>query len=221
MGFAHGYHHEKDGVGLNAEDDFLLSLCFCPSCLAGAAKAGVDGEAARALTKQWIVETCEQETSTRRFPDFPARGLETFRSFPALYDYLVWRATPVTSLIADIRARAHPASRIVLIDLAEGWLGGCDHPAIAKVCDGAILCVYSLAPEPAGAVVAAGRAAFGPDKFLGAGFRLFPGDVDDADTLTRLVSACTRAGAVGLNFYNYGLIPARRLDWIRTALGKA
>ena len=31
MPYAHGYHHEKDGVGLTAEDDFLLSLCFCPS----------------------------------------------------------------------------------------------------------------------------------------------------------------------------------------------
>ncbi len=29
MGFAHEFHHEKDGVGLPPEDDFLLSLCFC------------------------------------------------------------------------------------------------------------------------------------------------------------------------------------------------
>ena len=40
MGFAHEYHHEKDGVGLTPEDDFLLSLCFCPACLARAAEAG-------------------------------------------------------------------------------------------------------------------------------------------------------------------------------------
>ena len=43
MGFAHEFHHEKDGVGLTAEDDFALSLCFCDSCIARAAKAGVDG----------------------------------------------------------------------------------------------------------------------------------------------------------------------------------
>ena len=29
MGFAHGYHHDKDGVGLTAEDEFAMSLCFC------------------------------------------------------------------------------------------------------------------------------------------------------------------------------------------------
>jgi len=27
------------------------------------------------------------------------------------------------------------------------------------------------------------------------------------------------SGANGLNFYNYGLIPAPRLDWIRSAVG--
>jgi hypothetical protein len=33
MGVAHEFHHEKDGVGLTAEDDFALSLCFCASCV--------------------------------------------------------------------------------------------------------------------------------------------------------------------------------------------
>ena len=47
MGFAHEFHHEKDGVGLTAEDDFLLSICFCDACLARARKAGVDGDRAR------------------------------------------------------------------------------------------------------------------------------------------------------------------------------
>jgi hypothetical protein len=218
MGFAHEYHHEKDGVGLAAEDDFLLSLCFCPSCVAGAARAGVDAEPARKFVAQWIAEVCERERPAPRFPDFPAGGLETFRAFPALYDYLVWRSTPVTSLIAEIRARAHPASRVVLIDLAEGWLGGCDHKAIGKICDGAILCVYGVASEQAAAAIAKGRAAFGPDKFLGAGFRLFPHDFAGGEALARSVKACVAAGATGLNFYNYGLIPAARLDWIRTAL---
>jgi hypothetical protein len=46
MGFAHEFHHEKDGVGLTAEDDFLLSLCFCDSCRSGAAAAGVNVQAA-------------------------------------------------------------------------------------------------------------------------------------------------------------------------------
>ena len=219
MGFAHEFHHEKDGVGLTAEDDFALSICFCDSCVARASKAGVDPEAARRIAAQWIVEACERETPQPRFPNFPAGGLDTFRPFPALHEYLLWRSEPVTSLITEIRARAHPSSCVVLIDLAEGWLGGCDLKEIGKICDGAILCVYGLGPEQGAAAIKQGRAALGPEKFLGAGFRLFHGDVPGADGLTACVNACLEAGASGLNFYNYGLIPGRRLDWIRTAVG--
>jgi hypothetical protein len=218
MGFAHEFHHEKDGVGLTAEDDFALSLCFCDSCLLRAAKAGIDAEAARRLVAQWIIDTCERETPQPRFPGFPAGGLETFRPFPALHEFLLWRTEPVTSLIAEIRAQAHPDSRVVLIDLADGWLGGCDLEEIGKVCDGAILCVYGLAPKQGKAVINKGRVALGPEKILGAGFRIFYREVEGAEGLTNQVRACVEASANALNFYNYGLIPARRLDWIRTAV---
>ena len=183
MGFAHGYHHDKDGVGFTAEDEFAMSLCFCESCLARAKKAGVDGEAARRIVAQWIVEACERAAPKPRFPDFPSAGVEAFRAFPAVHEYLIWRTEPVTSLVAEIKARAHGQSRVVLID--EGSLGGCDLSAIGKICDGAILCVYGLGAEEGAAVIKAGRAALGPEKFLSAGFRLFNGEVGGADGLAR------------------------------------
>ncbi len=122
----------------------------------------------------------------------------------------------MTSLVAEIKARAHGQSRVVLID--EGSLGGCDLEAIGKICDGAILCVYGLGAEEGAAVIKAGRAALGPEKFLSAGFRLFNGEVGGADGLRARVDACVEAGANALNFYNYGLVPAPRLDWIRAAV---
>jgi hypothetical protein len=221
MSFAHEFHHEKDGVGLTAEDDFALSLCFCESCRAGAAAVGVDVETARRLVVQWIVEACEREVPRPRFPEFPATGLDSFRQFPALHEYLLWRMEPVTSLIAEIRARAHADCRIVLIDLADGWLGGCDLEAIGKVCDGAILCVYGRLPDESAAILRQGKAALGNEKFLGAGLRVFPRDANGAEDLIGQTNACAKAGVDGLNFYNYGLVPARRLDWIRRTLEHA
>jgi len=216
MGFAHGYHHDKDGVGLTAEDEFFMSLCFCDACLKRAKKAGADGEAARRIVKEWIVEACERAAPKPRFPDFPASGVETFRPFAAVYEYLLWRTEPVTSLIAEIKARAHASSRVVLID--EGSVGGCDLNAIGKICDGAILCVYGLGADEGAAVIKEGRKKLGPNKFLSAGFRLFDGEAGGAEGLTARVNACVEAGANALNFYNYGLIPAPRLDWIRAAV---
>ncbi|HWK67823.1 MAG TPA: hypothetical protein VNS34_23100 [Rhizobiaceae bacterium] len=217
MGFAHEYHHEKDGVGLTPEEDFLLSLCFCPSCIAGSAEAGVDGEAARKLVRQWISESCERAVPARRFPDFPASGLGTFAPWPELHAYLLWRFEPVTSLVEEIRAAAHPATQVVIIDLKDGWLGGCDLAPLGKVCDGAILCAYDMEPGDVAQLLAAGRAALGPDKFLGTGYRLFYPEMSDADVLAAKVKPALEAG-VGINFYNYGLVPAARLDWVRQAL---
>ncbi|MBB3525553.1 hypothetical protein [Rhizobium sp. BK456] len=218
MGFAHEYHHEKDGVGLNTEDDFLLSLCFCDHCAARAAKAGVPAEGARRTVARFIAELCERDIPECQFPDFPAAGIDAFRDHPDLHAYLAWRSEPVTSLIGEIKAAADPASRIVLIDLKDGWLGGVDLSAVGKLCDGAILCCYDMTPDAVGDVIRAGRAALGSEKFLGVGLRVFYPEVGEAAVLAARAKAAVDAGANGVNFYNYGLIPAKRLDWVKAAV---
>ncbi|QQM30502.1 hypothetical protein JET14_19995 [Martelella lutilitoris] len=218
MGFAHEFHHEKDGVGLNAEDDFLLSLCFCDHCMARGKLAGVPMEEARETVRGFIADMCEREVPAKQFPDFPEAGTDAFSAYPALRAFLEWRSEPVTSLIAEIRAAADPASRVVLIDLADGWMGGVDLQAVGEVCDGAILCCYFMEPEAVTALMKAGRAALGPNKYLGAGYRVFYPEVTSADALAARAKAAIEAGADGINFYNYGLIPEKRLDWVRRAV---
>jgi hypothetical protein len=220
MGFAHEYHHEKDGVGLNEEDDFLLSLCFCKHCMERGAKAGVPMEEARKTVAGFIVEMCEREIPVKQFGDFPAAGIDAFKSLPALHALLQWRTEPVTSLIAEIREKADPATRIVLIDLKDGWLGGVDLEAVGKICDGAILCCYFMAPAQISELIDYGRRTLGPDKYLGVGFRVFYPEVTSGSELADRASAAVNAGADGINFYNYGLIPQKRLDWVRQAVDR-
>ncbi|MER9650572.1 hypothetical protein [Mesorhizobium sp. M0199] len=217
MSFAHEYHHEKDGVGLTAEDDFLLSLCFCPSCLARAACAGIDGEAARKLVSGWIVETCDRAVPAPRFPDFPNGSFDTFQSWPELYDFLLWRFEPVTSLVAELRDVADPGTRVLIIDLKDGWLGGCDLAALGQACDGAILCAYDMQASDVADLMATGRATLGAEKFLGTGYRLFHPEMAGPDILAAKVKPALAAGVDGINFYNYGLVPAARLDWVSAA----
>lgn len=220
MGFAHEFHHEKDGVGLNAEDDFFLSLCFCDHCMARAAKAGVNTDAARRTVSGFIAAMCEREIPEKQFPDFPSVGIEAFKAWPDLYAYLQWRTEPVTSLIREIRDQADPATKIVLIDLKDGWLGGVDLEAVGKICDGAILCCYDMQPDAVAAVIKSGRKALGTQKYLGLGCRLFYPEITSGTDLTARTKAAIEAGADGINFYNYGLVPAKRLDWVRTAVGR-
>lgn len=218
LGFVHEYHHEKDMVGILPEDDFLLSLCFCPHCMARATAAGVDAEAARARVEALIEAMCQRLRPEAQFPGFPAAGIEAFARYPELVDYLRWRSEPVTSLIGEIRAAADPASKILLIDLKDGWLGGVDLEACGKLCDGAILCCYSMTPEEGAKVMAEGRRALGPEKYLGMGLRLYYPEVDGPEILSARALAALRAGAEGVNFYNYGLLPEPRLDWIKSAV---
>lgn len=218
MGFAHEHHHEKDGVGLNAEDDFLLSLCFCDHCTARARKAGVPIEGARKTVSRFIAELCERAVPEKQFPDFPDAGIDAFRAYPELHAFLAWRFEPVTSLIGEIKAAADAATRIVLIDLKDGWLGGVDLGDVGKLCDGAILCCYDMTPQAIGGVIRTGRSMLGNEKFLGLGLRVFYPEVDGPAILAARAKAAVDAGADGVNFYNYGLIPAKRLDWVHEAV---
>lgn len=217
MGFAHEYHHEKDGVGLNAEDDFLLSLCFCDHCMARAGAAGVNAKGARETVGRFIAEMCAREIPEKQFPDFPEAGLDAFNAHEDLRAYLAWRSEPVTSLIAEIREAAHPETKIVLIDLADGWLGGVELEEAAKACDGVILCCYCMEPQTVSALFEKARGIVGPEKFLGVGLRVFYPEMENGDDLAVRAQAAIAAGADGVNFYNYGLIPEKRLDWVRTA----
>ncbi len=215
MPYAHGYHHEKDGAGLMAEDDFLLSLCFCESCADTAEKAGIDAAAARKTVRGWIAEASERAVPAPRWPDFVARGPAVFAAHPEVEAYVRWRFVPVTSLLADMRDAVHPEVRIDVID--DGWRGGCDLAAMQRVCDGVVFCAYDRTPAAIETETAVLRAALDARVKLGVGLRLFHPEMQSAaDVVSRALSAL-KTGAAEIDFYNYGLIPAARLDWIRAA----
>jgi hypothetical protein len=218
MGYYHGYHHEKDGIGLTAEDDFLLSLCFCDACLQRAAAAKVDGDAARRTVRAWIQDAAERDVPSPRWPDFAHRGVDMFRDHPEVEAYILWRFEPVTSLVAEIRGLADPGTRIEIIDVNDGWRSGSDLAALGKFCDGVLLCPYDRSPAAVGSAVEAARKMLPPQCRLGVGMRLFYPEMKAASDIVERTRAAVRAGATELHYYNYGLVPAARLDWVRAAM---
>jgi hypothetical protein len=50
------------------------------------------------------------------------------------------------------------------------------------------------------------------------GLRVFYPEVSGPAVLAARAKAAVDAGADGVNFYNYGLIPAKRLDWVKAAV---
>ena len=217
MGYAHEFHHEKDGVGLTAEDDFLMSLCFCDACIAGAARSGIDAGAARETVRQLILEASERAVPAPRWPDFSTSGTDVFRDHPEVEAFVRWRFEPVTSLVAAIREAAHPQTRIDILDGNDGFRSGSDLAALGRICDGAVFCAYDRAPAALEADTAKVRAMLGNDIKLGVGMRLVYPEMRSADDIVSRSLAALRAGATEIDYYNYGLVPAARLDWVRAA----
>jgi len=220
MGFSHGYHHEKDGLPVQPEEDFLLGVCFCDHCMTRATAAGVDARAARARVVAILEAAFARELPARQFPGFPAEGIGAFAGEGALYDYLRWRNEPVTSLVARAREFARAESggrtRVFLIDFAGSWWGGVDIAQAAQGVDGVLYCAYFQKAGEVAAALAPVRAALA-GKPLAVGYQLFhPNVADKADLVARVAAA----GEVqGLNFYNLGLVPPARLGWIAAAVG--
>ncbi|OSP55895.1 hypothetical protein [Pseudoruegeria sp. SK021] len=220
MGFDHGFHHEKDGLGLLPEDTFLLGLCFCDHCLARAGQAGIDGNAARKAVADHLTAAFARELPEAQFPEFPTTGLAAFDTVPALADYLRWRSEPVTSLIARIRAEAHPETEVLLIDAQATWQGGVDRAKAAAACDGLLYCAYFTPADKLGAELQTVREVLQPDATLIAGFQLFHPEVANADDLVARVCAASPY-VDGMNFYNLGLVPRARLNWMHRAITTA
>ena len=206
MSFVHGFHHEKDGVGLTAADQLLMGLCFCPACIDCVRSAGIDGDAVRELVRRLLIEATSRPA--------PLGGEAVIDG--DIQAYAALRAATVTSLLAEAKQAAHGASRVDVID--EPLMPtGQDLSATARVCDGALVCAYDMKPTAVTSMIVAARKSIGKDRHLSVGFRVFFPEIGGAADLVARVEAAVGAGAQGINFYNYGLIPVARLDWIGEA----
>ena len=222
MGFSHGFHHEKDGLPAQPEDEFLLGLCFCAHCRAGAVAAGIPVDEAQLIVAGLLDAAFARELPQVQFPDFATRRIDAFAGLPALYAFLQWRSQPITSLIAEIKSVVPPATQLLLIDAEVFWSGGIDLADVIPHLDGILHCAYFTPTDRIGPLMAQTRALLGPDKTLIAGFQLLhPNIRDRADLAARVRQTRGETGGQvdGLCFYNLGLVPPARLDWIRTALG--
>ncbi|WP_120495791.1 hypothetical protein [Kiloniella sp. EL199] len=218
MGFDHGYHHEKDGLGLNAEDDFLLSICFCDHCIKAAQDAGVDALSAKKDVQNLIIQACNRETPEAQFPHFPEQRLECFKDYTALYTFLQWRTQAPTKIVQSIKEATHPDSKILVIEGENAWRDGVDIKAISQKCDGIILCAYTATAREISNIITKIRDLLGSDKYLGLGVSLFYDHTPTAEQLSGRIETAVKAGADGVNYYNYGLVPQARLGWIKSCI---
>ncbi len=221
MGFFHEFHHEKDGVGLTAKDDFLLSLCFCDSCKKRARGAGIDISEAQNIVKKWLDELCNRELPHNDDNRFWAEGLEYFRDTPAVYEYLKWRSTVVTSLAEELQTLMPERTSLYFLSLLtpdKSWLFGVDFREIGRVNDGIAVCCYDTDAQQVGLNMEKSVREVTPQTTMLTGLRVFYPEVHHQEEFLAKVKAAADAGTQGFIFYNYGLIPKPRMRWIQAAI---
>ena len=228
--FDHGYHHERTFLDLGPMARFLLALCFCPACRAGAEGLTVDAVGLQEKVRAYLLGVFTAGGGGHG--NVTTEGLiERFGG--GMRRYLEARNAAVTSLVEEVAEAAHAAG-VRLTYTAHGgsakggstsstdspddaWMLGVDLARVAaKVDDFEILGYVGTAGElerlTAGYLARIGRVEHA------VGLRPMWPDTPDVDSLTEKVRVAKAGGAVRLDFYHYGLMPATSLDWIGTAL---
>ncbi|MFE5024210.1 hypothetical protein ACFRAO_13025 [Streptomyces sp. NPDC056656] len=143
-GLAHLHAHDKTaGVGLGDAGQYLMSLCFCPSCRDGYGRQGLDavelaGDVRRALEPLWRGDGT---------PDGGWEAVEKLLGARTAAGTRAWRDSVARSLqeeaVAAVRAQAPDGFRILLhADPASYHCGanaGVDPAHILDVADGVVV----------------------------------------------------------------------------------
>lgn len=205
-GFAHLHAHDKTaGVALGDREQYLMSLCFCPSCREGYGEEGVDPDALAAAVRGALEPVWAGGASG------PLDGFEA--------PVLAWRRRTARTLqesaVAAVRATAPPGFRVLLhADPHPYRCGanvGTDPAHVLTVADGVVTPSATVAPF-------APHAA--PDTVLAANFGVVTGMGGSPATLAEDAHRAAAEGATELRLYHAGLASDADLAAVREALRK-
>jgi hypothetical protein len=151
--------------------------------------------------------------------------------------YLRAREETVSSLVAEVAgALDRSETRLAFMDpsgAAKGyatgrptgdpsasiaWRFGIDLRALEARCDQLEIVGYAADPARLRTDLESYREVASPDAQLAAILRPMAPDCDRAENLARKVELCAELGLVRVDFYHYGLMRLRNLDWVSEAV---
>ncbi|POX45022.1 hypothetical protein [Streptomyces sp. Ru72] len=216
-GLAHLHAHDKiGGVTLGDAGQYLMSLCFCPSCREGYGRHGLDaGELAAAVR-------AALEPVWRGAPsDGGWAGVEKLLGEAKAAATRAWRDTTARTLqeeaVAAVRAAAPDGFQVLLhadpVSYHCGANAGVDPAHILSVADGVVV------PCTGGAGLLAPFAERNrTGAVLAANFTVVSGMGGSPGTLARDARGAAELGASEVRLYHAGLASDGDLDAVRDAL---
>lgn len=211
----HGYHHDITGIAMGPVESLLLGLCFCETCCRAMTKAGIDSEALKEFARRWW----------RRFSLEGSWGDEPFLNLsnlllaePPLATWLAHRARMVKDSVVNAALQFPGKTAIVGPALSRPGRnafieGGGFVPSAATDKLETVLLAYS-SPHAVRDDVRNCFALGWRAEDLVVGITLVEEAVEGLNDVMMRVDAAWEAGARRFSFYNYGLLPKGRREWI-------
>ncbi|MFD7691561.1 hypothetical protein [Streptomyces sp. NPDC059781] len=216
-GLAHLHAHDKiAGVGLGDAGQYLMSLCFCPSCREGYGARGLDADGLAAAVRAALEPVWRGAPS-----DGGWEGVEKLLGGTPATATRAWRDETARTLqeaaVTAVRQAAPEGFQVLLhadpVSYHCGANAGVDPAHILSVADGVVV------PCTGGAGLLtpfAGEAR--ADTVLAANLTIVSGMGGNPGTLAADAAEARRLGATELRLYHAGLASDDDLEAVRSAL---
>ncbi|MFB9738799.1 hypothetical protein ACFFRO_27355 [Streptomyces thermocoprophilus] len=216
-GLAHLHAHDKTGgVGLGEAGQYLMSLCFCPSCRDGYGRHGLDADELAAAVRAALWPLWRQE------PEEPGwAGVEKLLGARTAAATRAYRDETARTLqqeaVAAVRAAAPPGFQVLLHADPVSWHcganAGVDPAHILSVADGVVVpCTGD--PSPLTPFTEQRREG----AVLAANFTVVGGMGGDPAALARDAARARALGATELRLCHAGLASDADLSAVGSAL---
>lgn len=226
LGFVHGHHHELFLNNLGTVGEYLLSLCFCMSCMKRARTEGISVEDVRSSVISKVEYLIDHERGALLHKSFGEGELASVLiEDGSLYQYTIMRINSVTELLMSLKAvvREYNISLFVIPSVftrpcSKSWMEGVSLARTAQTVDGLFLLSYFSDPEFVKADVEWLR-MYAKDVPLYVALNVGAPDTLNEEGLKRCVCAALRSSPIGIAFYNASLLSTTRLNWIAATDG--
>lgn len=233
MPFEHGFHHERCPYPLAPIARYLLSVCFCEHCEAAFRESGADTAGLRKWVSSQLQRSIEGDPCL--LDDGPLeRSYVASLADGEMGALLDARERIITSLVAEVTDAVHregPTSLIFMDSMPaddagdqvgaalvdRSWRFGVDIPAMARSCDGLSVMGYSRNQDRFLADLTAYQGIV-PNEVISVVLRAMPPDCLSPEEILLKIRTARQAGIQWVEFYVYGLMRLRGLDWIGQAL---
>jgi hypothetical protein len=220
LGYYHGHHHEVTAVPAGPLEHFLLSLCFCNSCMEAGKRAGIPMKALRDELRGVLLEKLRCDDACTHAPDDMEQLATLLALSEPLQQLVRLRLETVASLVREIRDGVGKMKLSAFTSSFVGspsniWMEGLSLPELRHAIDGFHLLAYTSDTDRVNDdLVFCRRQVQDPARLnltLNLGLPVTPA----LGHAMAKIEFAWRQGVRHFSFFNYGFLGAGRLAWVR------